>query len=271
MKNNKYDILVIDDEEVILDSIERICREENLKTHRAGDVSEAIKKLKEFNYKIILCDIMLPEQDGFYFLEFFQKTISRFTPVIMTTGYSTVENAVLSLQKGAIDFLPKPFTADELFGSISRGLNYVKITEELFSEQKNQEIDSVVYVPCPPKYLRLGLNSWIYKEYDGTVVVGVTDLFLKMIDSAKDIYLNRENDEIIQGHTCARIVNDTGLEHSILSPVSGRIIEYNQILPSNTDIIEKDPYFNGWLYRILPSNYGYEIKYLTSCSIDMLL
>ena len=50
--------------------------------------------------------------------------------VIMMTGYSTVENAVNSLYKGAIDFIPKPFTVDELLSSVYRANKYQEIKEK---------------------------------------------------------------------------------------------------------------------------------------------
>lgn len=268
MKNFIYRVLVIDDEEVILDSVERICQEENIGTDKARDVDEGIKMLGDREYNLVLCDIMLPKQDGFFLLDYLRKSNMGNIPIIMTTGYSTVENAVRSLQSGAIDFLPKPFTADELYGSIYRGLNYAKLLKDVKSNKK--EKDSIIYVSCPPKYLRLGVNSWVYKEYDGTAIIGVTDLFLKMIDYVKSVHLLDYNSEVVQGYACARIETDDSIEHCVLCPLSGRIIEANKVVKMGSSIIEKDPYFEGWLYRILPSNYGFESKYLTSGSIDML-
>ena len=69
---------------------------------------------------------MMPEIDGFGFLgELHNRKIS--SAVIMTTGFSTVENAVKSLYSGAIDFIPKPFTSDELINSVLRGMRYIQI------------------------------------------------------------------------------------------------------------------------------------------------
>ena len=173
------DILVVDDEKVILDSIERICSFEKLKANKVYSVNEAIKNIQKNNYRLIICDIMLPEIDGFQLLEYL-RTSEIETPVIMTTGYSTVENAVQSLYNGAIDFLPKPFTSDELCCAIHRGLKLAEIQYKQNHPEQNQNDDSILYVPCPPKYLRLGYNSWVFKEFDGSALVGITDLFLKM-------------------------------------------------------------------------------------------
>ena len=121
----------------------------------------------------------------------------------MTTGYSTVENAVKSLYNGAIDFIPKPFTADELINSVIRGMKYLEIQNSI-NNFKNDD-SSIVYVPCPAKYYRLGYSSWAAEEDQGTIIVGVTDLFLKTIDNLSDVELYNIDDEVIQGNQCASL------------------------------------------------------------------
>ena len=144
-----FDVLVIDDEQVILDAVKRICSAEKYYVETVMDANEALNKIEKNDYRLILCDLMLPDIDGFKFIDMLQeKGID--IPVIMTTGYSTMENAVKSLNKGAIDFIPKPFTADELCSAVIRGLNYLDLRQQV--QQKAGE--SIVYVPCPPKYYR---------------------------------------------------------------------------------------------------------------------
>ena len=75
--------------------------------------------------------------------------------------------------------------------------------------------------------------------------------------------------EIVQGYSCATIETNDCSEHNVMSPLTGRIIEVNSKIESETSIVEKNPYFEGWLYRLIPSNYEQEIKYLTSCSTEM--
>jgi DNA-binding NtrC family response regulator len=100
-------ILVVDDEQVILDAISRIASSEEVKVDSESNAKVALKRISQKKYSLILCDILMPEMDGFIFLDELQKT-KQSIPVIMITGYSTVENAVKSLYKGAVDFLPKP-------------------------------------------------------------------------------------------------------------------------------------------------------------------
>ncbi len=267
--NKQFDILIIDDEQVIIDAVIKICSAEGYKVDSSINASDALSKIKKNIYRLFICDIMMPDIDGFQFLDEVMKS-NILSPVIMTTGYSTVENAVKSLYKGAIDFIPKPFTADELLTSIYRGFKYLDLQKSisLYSNGKNDS--SIIYVPCPAKYYRLGYSSWASPEHTGSVKIGVTDLYLKIIESVIDIEFLKIDDEIIQGNSCAQVKTKDDLIHSILSPVSGRIIEMNENLINNISLVEKDPYFNGWFYRIIPSDSEYELKHLTPCSSDRL-
>jgi CheY-like chemotaxis protein/glycine cleavage system H lipoate-binding protein len=260
-------ILVVDDEQVVIDAVVKICSSEGFKVDAAIDAKEALQKLNKNNYQLIICDIMMPGTDGFGLLnEMSQRKI--YTPVIMTTGFSTVENAVKSLYTGAIDFVPKPFTADELINSVARGMNYIKIQNSVRSYKKDDS--EIVYVPCPAKYYRLGYASWAAEENMGSILTGATDLFIKTLENISDIELFQVDDEVVQGNACAHIKDKEERIHPLLSPVSGRIIEVNQMLMKNKSLIEKDPYFEGWFYRLIPSDSEYELKNLINCSSDRM-
>ena len=261
----KKSILVVDDEQVVLDAVKKILTSENFNVDESIDATSALKKVDKHKYDLILCDIMMPEIDGFKFIEELNLRKND-TSVIMTTGYSTVENAVNSLYKGAIDFIPKPFTTEELLDSIFRGIKYLEIQKNIITNQDQ----TLAYVPCPTKYFRLGYASWVSLEKKGSALIGVTDLFLKTISSVLEIQLMKSEEEIIQGNPCAQIACTDLLTHSVLAPVSGRIVETNQEFQRNKTIIEKDPYFEGWLYRIIPSDTKYELQKLISCSSDRI-
>ena len=161
--NKAADILVIDDEQVIVDAVVKICALDNYSVDVALNTKTGLEKISKNYYPVIISDIMLPDGDGFEILEAVKKQ-KRNSVVIMTTGYSTVENAVNSLYKGAVSFIPKPFTVDELLSALYRVNNYQKIKEKqklLIQQQRNDEI---LYVTCPAKYLRLGYSTWIFQE-----------------------------------------------------------------------------------------------------------
>lgn len=264
-------ILAIDDEQVILDSIKKLCSAEGWLVDQVLDATVAIRKLSEHDYDLIICDIMMPEMDGFEFLEYLRKNEIA-TPVIITTGFSTVENAVKSLYTGAIDFLPKPFTFDELISCVGRGLKYSEIQKLSKTPQFDSDsIDSSLsFIPCPPKYKRLGYSSWAYLEDDGSVKIGLMDLFLRTIEPMEKIDLQDIEDEIVQGMSCYQITTADQLVHDVLAPLSGRIIRRNEEVVKNHTLVEKDPYFKGWIYTVIPANLDYETKHLVPCSSDRI-
>ncbi len=259
--SRRYDILIVDDEQVIIDAVVRICSTEQLKVDTATDAHSALLKIRKSHHRLIICDIMLPVMDGFELLEKI-KPLEISTAFIMTTGYTTIENAVKSLYLGAIDFLPKPFTSDEFCSAITRGFKYLEIRNNKLLQKRDKNENLILYVPCPARYFRLGYGSWLDQDYTGSVVVGVTDLFLKTVDSVKNINLLEKDQEILQGNPCAIMETVDGIQHGILAPVSGRIIKKNSRLESDVTLIEKDPFFNGWLYRVIPDDLNYQMKYL---------
>ncbi len=264
------DILVVDDEPVITQAVARICEAEGLSVDCADRGTSGLALLDDRSYRLIVCDIMMPDVDGFKFLAQAAKKGVR-APVIMTTGYSTVENAVRSLSAGAIDFIAKPFTADELLGVVRRGLKYNALQKECAPPSgAHHVLPCLAYVPCPAKYDRLGYVSWTLVEERGTALVGVSDLFLKTIGDLARIDLLDIDGEVIQGERCATISTTDGAEHAVMCPISGRIVSVNVDAEAEPAIIEKDPYFAGWLYRVLPSDPAADLSHLTSCSSDRI-
>ena len=261
------DLLVIDDEPVITAAVERVCRADGLSVDVAESAAAALARLDHGAYRLIVCDVMMADVDGFGFLEAVGRRGIR-TPVIMSTGMSTMENAVRALYSGAIDFVPKPFSADELLAAVHRGLNYARIQGAAAVVTAPGLTASLPYVPCPPKYYRLGYASWVSVEGGGTALVGVSDLFLKTIEGVEAISLGSADEEVVQGSPCATITSPDGLAHGVLAPVSGRIVEANAQLLATPSAVERDPYFQGWLYRVLPADLEYALQHLTSCSSD---
>ena len=264
---NSADILVIDDEQMIINAVSKICTLENYSVNFANSIISGLDKISKNYYPIILCDIMMPDGDGFEILnEVMEKKID--TIVIMMTGYSTVENAINSLYKGAVDFIPKPFTADELLNSLSRAVKHKKIIEKQKLLSMKNGNDELLFVTCPAKYLRLGYASWVFIENEGSAVIGICDLYTKTIDTIIEFELMNDNEEIGQGMVCASIKDNEERIHKVFAPITGRVVEVNNKVKAHPNLLEKDPYFGGWLYRVIPSNIDYEVRYLIPCSSD---
>lgn len=256
------DILVIDDEPTVTQAVVKICGAEGMTVSAAGHASEALRNLEENEFHLMLCDIMMPELNGFQFLE---ELVSRGirTPVVMMTGYSTVENAVRSLTStGAVDYIPKPFTADELLTVIRRSLRCGMLLEEAESASLPGS-GAMSFVSPPANYYRLGYASWALMEEKGTARIGVNDLFLKAMEGIETIELSPPGEDLLQGVTCAEAISPDGSEHNIMCPLSGSVLEVNQNALSDPSLVERDPYFRGWLYRVLPTNPKSDLQWLS--------
>ena len=114
---------MIDDEPVVLQGVERICRGEGLAVDPATGGMAGLKQLERHAYRLILCDIMMEDLDGFGFLAESHRRGNR-APVVLASGYSTGENAIRSLQCGAFDYIAKPFTVDELMAVVRRASQF---------------------------------------------------------------------------------------------------------------------------------------------------
>jgi len=256
------DILVIDDEPTVTQAVVKICGAEGMTVSTAGLASEALRNLEENEFHLMLCDIMMPELNGFQFLEELAHRGIR-TPVVMMTGYSTVENAVKSLTStGAVDYIPKPFTADELLTVVRRSLRCGMLLDEAESAGLPRS-GAMSYVPCPANYHRLGYVSWILMEDKGTAKIGVTDLFLRAAEGISELELAPLGEELLQGVPCAEAISPDGSMHNIMCPLSGSILEVNDSAQKDPSLVERDPYFRGWLYRILPSNPESDLQWLS--------
>jgi DNA-binding response OmpR family regulator len=114
-KTSKADhsVLVVDDEPIVCQSVRRILSKQNIMVEEAFDVDAAMQKMKLNKYDLILLDLKMPKRSGIEVLNSI-KSLYPNVPVIMITGYPSIETAIEATQLGAFNFIPKPFTPDEL-------------------------------------------------------------------------------------------------------------------------------------------------------------
>ena len=132
-------ILIIDDEEIVLDSCLAVLEGRNYEIATAPDGTEGLKTAQKFVPDLVLVDLMMPGISGFEVLEGL-RGIDPTIVAIVITGYSTVESAVEAMKKGAFDFLPKPFTPDELRMIAQRGLERRRLVLEAIALRREKEM-----------------------------------------------------------------------------------------------------------------------------------
>jgi DNA-binding NtrC family response regulator len=132
-------ILVIDDEMIVCESCKRILEEEGYEVDTALSGREALEKMKETPFDIVITDLKMPVIDGMEVLRTIRKEYPEVI-VIMITGFSTVETAVEAMKLGAFDYIPKPFTPDEVSIVVKKAIEKKNLLlENIYLRQELQE------------------------------------------------------------------------------------------------------------------------------------
>ena len=137
--DNLSKVLVIDDEEIVLDSCLQILSSSEYNIQTADNGLLGIRMVEEFQPDLIFVDLKMPGISGFEVIEKIQE-IDPSIVTIVITGFATIGSAVEAMQKGAFDFLPKPFTPDELRLITRRGLEKRKLVLETLALRHEKEL-----------------------------------------------------------------------------------------------------------------------------------
>jgi len=143
----KANILIIDDDESIRDSCSQVLRKEGYTAKAAKDGNEGLKFFKQEFFHLVLLDLKLPGLDGMEILSRIKEKYPD-TPVIIITGYASIESAVEAMKRGAFNYLTKPFSPDQVRIAIKKALDSRKIFfENIYLREelkKKSEFDMVV-------------------------------------------------------------------------------------------------------------------------------
>ena len=112
-------VLVIDDESVIRDACHLVLSEKGHTVDLKGNGKSGLRAIQSNIYDVVLLDMKLPDIDGMDILKAVQEEKSGLRMIVMT-GYATMANAVAAMKLGAVDYLTKPFTDDELISALEK-------------------------------------------------------------------------------------------------------------------------------------------------------
>lgn len=126
---NPGNLLLVDDDKFILEAMADYLRSLGHRVETARTAQEALDRIREVRFDIILSDVNLPDRDGFSLLEAV-RNCSPETPFVLITGFGTIESAVEAIRLGAFDYLTKPLIEDELALTVQRALGQRQIVEE---------------------------------------------------------------------------------------------------------------------------------------------
>jgi len=183
-------ILIVDDEEIVIRSCRRILGDGMFVVDSTNDGQEALRKVDETEYDLIILDIMMPGLDG---LEVLQHVKERHpgVDVIMMTGLSEIQTAVKAMKLGAFDYLSKPFDPDELRLVVDRALERRQLQQEnrkLKTEVSSKYRFENIIGSSPPMQAVFGLIAKCAPTNSTVLITGESGTGKEMI--ARAIHYN---------------------------------------------------------------------------------
>ncbi len=134
----KANILIVDDERTIRDSLNVVLKEEGYGTAVASTGKEALRHAEEQSFDLIITDLKMPEMDGMELLRKCRKMCPQ-TFIIIITAHGSLESAIEALRIGAYDYILKPFDFDDVLLKIRRMLRHKELIRE--NQILRQEIE----------------------------------------------------------------------------------------------------------------------------------
>jgi DNA-binding NtrC family response regulator len=145
MPKNKASILVVDDAPDTLEILHRNLSAQQYRVYTAPGVVEAIQILDETQVDLVITDLKMPKVSGLDLVRHVNENLKD-TEVMMITGYASVEGAVKAVKLGAEEYLPKPFTDDELIAAVERSLErlYARKAARFAPDQKSPSLQGML-------------------------------------------------------------------------------------------------------------------------------
>ena len=132
-------VLVVDDEQRIRDACQRLLSEEGFSVACTKNGEDGLDMLEQTHFDIILLDLMMTGLSGFDVLSRV-KSLHPDTVVIVITGYATIEHSIEAMKKGAFDFLPKPFSPQDLRLVVRKAIEFIRTLQDIATEKSRMRV-----------------------------------------------------------------------------------------------------------------------------------
>ena len=257
-------ILAVDDEAIVLDSLRKILVAAGYAIDTVESGREALGLVQKHTYDFVFTDLKMPEMDGLDVV----KGVKHYSPdtdVVMITGYATIESAVNAMKFGAMDYVQKPFTEDEL-------AEFTKKCLYRRQDRQRKRLSSTVRVAAtdrPPAH-EFGLpggvfissgHVWASVTVPGMVRLGLDDFARKMIGRIDAVELPAKGATVKKGERLFAIRQGERVA-VFFAPISGVVQEMNAELSLHLEWLASRPYEKGWICSMKPDHLADELGYL---------
>lgn len=265
IENPKAKIICVDDEPIILDSFRKILVLDGYSVDTVENGREALQLLKTHHYDFLFTDLKMPIMDGVEVTKA-TKTLRPDIDVVIITGFASVETAVETMKYGAVDYIQKPFTEDELLDFTSKALikREARIKKELkpkvhISHAHSSEDFNSGEFAIPGGVFISESHVWISVESDGSAKVGIDDFAKKIFGDIDDIEMPNLGMKANKGSVLFSIKQKNRIL-PFVSPVSGVVTKINSKLKENIEGMEITPYETSWICSIDADNLDEELQ-----------
>jgi CheY-like chemotaxis protein len=252
-------ILAVDDEAVVLDSFRKILVLAGFSVDTVEDGREALTLVRQNDYDFVFTDLKMPAMDGVEVV----KGVKHLRPdldVAVITGFGTIETAVETMSHGAVDYVQKPFTEEELVAFANRLLIKRQARLEaqgrppvrVVAPQLAEVVAEREYCVPGGAFVAPG-HTWAQIEPDGGVCVGLDDFARKAVHAADRVELPAPGTRVRRGDVL--FVLRRGDEFArFRSPVSGEVTGINAEVQRDPGPMLQSPYDRGWACLLRPSD-----------------
>lgn len=265
--NPKARILCVDDEDVILGSFRKILVLDGYNVDTVETGQEALGLIQSNHYDFVFTDLKMPSMDG----QDVVKSVKHIRPdidVVVITGYATVESAVDCMKFGAMDFIQKPFTEDELLALTKKCLfkRQERIQKQIkpkvfVSQFPGAESLRSAEFTIPGGIFISPNHCWVAMEPEGSVHVGIDDFAKKLIGRVDGIDIPNLGMTVKVGQSLFAVKQGQRALR-FTSPVSGTISKVNAGLAKEPARLDATPYDNNWICVIDPERIDADLKAL---------
>jgi len=245
-------ILCVDDEEIILDSFRKILVLDGYSVDTVETGQEALGLIQTHDYDFVFTDLKMPAMSG----TDVAKSVKHLRPdidVVIITGYATVESAVECMKHGAMDYVEKPFTEDELRLFVKQALikRQDRIEKQLKprvhimgSAEADREHGREFHIPGG--VLVSGGHCWASLAEDGSAKVGPDDFARKLFGRIDSIELPEIGATVKAGQPLFSIIQNHR-RANFNAPLSGRVVKVNGDFGGTERTLDKLPYARSWV------------------------
>ncbi|MEJ2504858.1 MAG: response regulator [Ignavibacteriaceae bacterium] len=263
----KARILCVDDESVILDSFRKILVLDGFSIDTVENGKEALGLIQNHSYDFVFTDLKMPEMDGVDVT----KSVKHLRPdidVIIITGYATVETAVECMKFGAMDYVQKPFTEDELLDFTNKLLirRQDRIKKMLKPKVHITHLEGTTESKVPEFMIPGGVfisegHCWASINEEGVSKIGMDDFAKKLIGRVDSVEFPNLGMTVKKNQPLFTVKQGT---RSIIfkSPLSGKVKEINKHLSNDLESLDYTPYERNWICSIDAEELDTEIRQL---------